>query len=107
MTDASKNGLWDWEGRIGRLQYFWVLLVTVVIAVPASIYLRLELERPNGPGGLFWLVLIAVVPLSYASLVAAIKRFHDIGKSGNYVLLTFIPLVNLAVGIYLSAPIEY
>jgi uncharacterized membrane protein YhaH (DUF805 family) len=41
------------------------------------------------------------VPYGYLMVVAGIRRLHDMDKSGWYLLLAFIPLVNFFVLLWL------
>lgn len=91
MTDIPKNGLWDWEGRIGRLKYFLILLAT---SLPIGF---LSMFAEHGA----WVVIILMLPMIYIQVLAVIKRFHDLCLTGWYALLTLIPFVNLAAGLYL------
>ena len=57
------------------------------------------MKRKSDGGALISLALIAwTLWVLFASLA---KRFHDIGKSGSYCLLVFIPLVGAIAAIAL------
>ena len=43
----------------------------------------------------------AIIALCVLSVMLVIRRWHDLGKSGWFTLLLFVPLANLFVGIYL------
>ena len=50
-------------------------------------------------------IVIAVfgfLPTVYVIFVAMVRRFHDLGRSGWWSLLALIPLVNLALLVYLA-----
>ncbi len=46
-------------------------------------------------------LFVLFIPVIIATLGLYVRRFHDLGKGGVYVLLTFIPFVNLIVLAYL------
>ncbi len=92
MTEIKNNGLWDWEGRIARLPYFLIVLATAVCGGILSV--------PLEHGASAWL-LVLLVPIFYISVLAAIKRSHDVGLSGWYWWLSLVPLANLIFGLYL------
>ena len=46
--------------------------------------------------------LIFIVPVAWIALANNVKRFHDLGKSGWWVLGLCIPIVNLLIAIYLG-----
>ena len=64
------------SGRASRSEYWWFALFCFIIGcIPVVNFLGLLLLLP--------------------SLAVGVRRMHDIGKSGLFVLLAFIPLVNL------------
>lgn len=65
----------DFSGRARRSEYWWFFLLNMILScIP---YL-----------GFVW-ALVAIIP----SWAVAVRRLHDIGRSGWYLLLGFIPLV--------------
>ena len=75
------------RGRINRLKYIALTLPSVVLGA--------ALEQASRVAGIDAPMFLIVGVLSYVALCAAIKRFHDLDKSGYLVLLGLIPLVNL------------
>ena len=92
MTDIPRNGLWDWEGRIARLPYF---LITLVTSVAGGILTAL-IDR-----GASALLFVPLAPIIYINVLALIKRLHDLGLSGWYGLVGLVPLVNFVFTLYL------
>ena len=89
------------KGRSRRSEYWWIQLFLVLtnLAV-AAIDLALmngDVERfiANGGGGIVGLVwiLVTIVP----ALAVLVRRLHDSGKSGWWVLIGFVPLVGAIV----------
>lgn len=82
------------DGRSGRPEFWWWMLAYVVGYILVS-----AVGRIVGMGGflewIYWLAL--VVP----TVAVGIRRFHDIGKPAIWVILLFIPLVNLIVALLL------
>ena len=80
--------LFKFEGRINRAK-FWVgtaiswLLVIVAVAIAAAI---------GGTIG-FLIAGVTYVALVWIGLAVSIKRWHDRGKSGWWVLIAFVPLI--------------
>lgn len=80
----------DFEGRTGR-QAFWmyvliywvVLIVASVVNETAALLLSLALFIPN--------------------LAITARRLHDVGKSGWWMLITFVPIIGIIVLIVFNA----
>jgi uncharacterized membrane protein YhaH (DUF805 family) len=70
------------EGRASRSEYWWFFLFNIVLTIIAQV-INVKL------GGLVSLLLLL------PGISAAVRRMHDIGKSGFYLLLGLIPLVGL------------
>lgn len=96
---AKPNGLYEYLGRIGRLEYFWTTLITNLILFALSFFLAKAESTDFGVG--FWLAILVMIQTVYVSFAAGIKRCHDLGKSGWLYLLAFVPIVNVALGLYL------
>ncbi|HWV35373.1 MAG TPA: DUF805 domain-containing protein [Thermomicrobiales bacterium] len=71
------------SGRIGR-QTFWF---SVLIVLGLSIVVAILYSINKGVG------IVAYLPLMWISLVTSVKRWHDRGKSGLWVLISLIPVV--------------
>ena len=80
FSEAVKSGFkkyWRIRGRANRVEYWmWWLFVLIATAFV----------------GIGWLMLpVLIIP----TLCMTVRRLHDIGKSGWWVLITPIPLVNI------------
>lgn len=94
--------LWSYEGRIGRGR-FWlgVLLVILMsmgigilaglLGIPIHDASRYQAEEFGAIGALF--AFAAAALLLYSQLAIYVKRFHDRGKSGWWVLIAFVPVI--------------
>jgi uncharacterized membrane protein YhaH (DUF805 family) len=91
------------SNRIGGLELlFWSVVPVAVSSIVAGVIvavrpaIRGRLQYPvNGP---FAIVLIVV---SIVVLKSAVSRFHDLGWPGWLVLLLFVPLLDIAVFLFL------
>ncbi|WP_114950795.1 DUF805 domain-containing protein [Sphingosinicella terrae] len=96
----------EFSGRSRRKEYWlWVLFVLVAYFVLMYVDAALGLGGTadsyaeggsagfNMSGG--WLTMIFALAVFIPGLAVSIRRLHDIGKSGWFVLLAFVPLVNL------------
>ena len=100
------------SGRIGRWHYFFGGLVLGLVACAAIIASIFLVGFSSGFFGLrsdwgAYLVvgllcfIVVMIPLFIVSVGMSIRRFHDLGKSGWWFLLSFIPYVSVGVSIYL------
>ena len=80
----------DFKGRAGRPEFWWFVLFQFLVMGVAS----LLGDVVNGLAGLALLL---------PSLAVNARRLHDVGRSGWWLLLWFIPLVGLVVLVYWCA----
>ncbi len=80
----------DFKGRAGRPEFWWFILATIVGSLVLSMVSVLL-------SNVFSLALL--VP----TLAVGARRLHDTGKSGWWQLVLLVPLVGIAVMIYLQA----
>lgn len=109
--------LFSFKGRIGRGQFWLGVLVTFLLTLGAGIVLEaLEPARELADTGFpspkkaapsipqVVLVLAYLVLSGWISIAVAVKRFHDLGRSGWWYLIVLIPFVgSLLVLIWLGA----
>ena len=81
----------QFSGRARRAEYwFWVLFYALVTIVAGVLDVAIA-----GISGIGVIGLIASLVLALPSLAVTVRRFHDIDKSGWWMLVMFIPLVGL------------
>ena len=90
--------LWSSEGRIGRMQYFLRLVLSTLIVVVVSVLIMFINEQ----AGLV-VYYILIIPTAVFQIIQAIKRLHDMGKSGAYCWLFIVPLANVVAALILIA----
>lgn len=85
----------DFKGRARRKEYWMFVLFNWIFAITFGIIDITVIDlSPLGYGILHPLYcLIMVVP----SIAVAVRRLHDIGKSGWYYLIFLIPLVGAII----------
>ncbi len=85
------------KGRSRRSEYWWIQLFLVLTNLAVAgidlVLMNGDVERfiANGGGGIVGLIwiLVTIVP----ALAVLVRRLHDTGKSGWWVLIGFVPLV--------------
>lgn len=76
----------DFSGRARRSEYWFWILFTILVDIVTGIV--------DGVIGTYPLLyVLAAVALLLPTLAAGIRRLHDTGRSGWYVLMGLIPLV--------------
>ena len=89
----------EFTGRTRRKEYWsFVLLLFVVSLVIGFIEGMLGLSGMVGTyGPLSWLfLLIVLIP----SIAVGVRRFHDLGKSGWWILIGIVPILGALVLIF-------
>lgn len=99
FTEAIRSGFQNYvtfSGRARRAEYWWWTLFYILMSVVAAFadYALASSSRLPLVGLIFFLVAM----LPYLSV--AVRRFHDIGKSGWWVLIPLIPLVGSLLFLY-------
>lgn len=82
----------DFIGRARRKEYWMFVLFNMIFSVIAMILdniLGIAMEG-IGYGPLYGIYLLAII---LPSLAVAVRRLHDIGKSGWMILISLIPLI--------------
>src|SRR5690348_18515452 len=82
--------LFSRQGRIGRANYWLGIGVTVPLAL-----LQIYIDRTYGESGELAPVLIGLalgLLNLWINICVALKRYHDRGKSGWWILICLIPL---------------
>ena len=87
MTNYSEL-LFTFDGRINRAP-FWsgVIIVLALEMVVVSMMLTIRTTAIMGLGFILLLVLL------WPAFALTVKRFHDRGKSGWWVLMWFVPII--------------
>ena len=80
--------LFSFEGRINRAK-FW-LGVAIIYVVP---WLFFILAAATNSSFLYILAGLIVILSIWPGLAVSIKRWHDRGKSGWWILIGFVPLI--------------
>lgn len=82
----------NFQGRARRSEYWWFYLFYIIVAVVFQVIMTTVSESF---GGLLYLVFVlgSFLPM----LAVSVRRLHDTGKSGWWVLLGLIPILGAIV----------
>ena len=100
--EGIKEMFFRWDNRLNRKRFIMrqlaILIFSTLVCVALGFFLAMNgVDRPTA----FRIIHLATVPLMPIGLMLDIRRFHDLDKSGWFVLLLFVPLLNVAVILYL------
>lgn len=85
------------KGRATRSEYWLFTLVNVIVVLGlAGMAIEAKIDWLINVAGLYWLATI--IP----SFSVAVRRLHDTGRSGWFLLLSFIPIVGVYVFIIMT-----
>lgn len=84
---------WQWlllqfDGRINRAKY-WIGVAAIVVIEIVVLVIALIINS----GAIWVLAYLLLFALIWPALAISIKRWHDRGKSGWWVLIGLIPLI--------------
>ena len=92
------------EGRINRLRYLkYMLILALSLGLAKFVTSCMATFLTGDPNG----TLVMMLTLMWALIAGAgnvmliIRRLHDLGRSGYFIILTFIPFINIIFSIYL------
>ena len=77
----------NFSGRASRSEYWWFVLFTVILNIAIGIIFCWSENTLNIVSGLVGLALLR------PGLGLCVRRLHDIGKSGWWLLIALIPVV--------------
>lgn len=82
----------QFSGRSGRSEYWYFFLFNFIFLIAATFADNLLgiADAASGAGPLYFLYVLA---LFIPGLAAAVRRLHDVNKSGAYIFILFIPFV--------------
>ena len=87
VTRAIQKNYCNFDGRASRSEFWWYFLFTFILGVVMTIAFHWNPTVLNVvTGAVNLLLLLPGIGLS-------VRRLHDIGKSGWWLLLAFIPII--------------
>jgi uncharacterized membrane protein YhaH (DUF805 family) len=82
----------EFTGRSRRKEYWMFFLLNIVVSLVAS-----AIDGVLGMSSMFYVygpvTVLAFLALIVPGIAVSIRRLHDTGRSGWWVLLAFIPLI--------------
>ncbi len=97
FLDTVKNKYAQFDGRARRSEYWYFALFNFLISIVAGI-IDAVLTSVLGFGFIGAIVSLALL---VPGIAVAVRRLHDVGKSGWFLLIALVPLLGLIYLIYL------
>lgn len=106
-TDLARNGndaqvkprIFALSGRIGRLRLLAYSLVSSLVFIFIGSILAAVLTPVSLSAGMFAYAVMVLLSGIYGCALY-VRRLNDLGQSGLWVLLLFVPILNLGLVIY-------
>jgi len=89
----------DFNGRARRKEYWmfalFVFVIYIGLAIAGGLLMGVINHASHGVGGLVFLApaYLFILAMIIPSLSVAVRRLHDTGKSGWWLLIGFVPFV--------------
>lgn len=100
-VSSGFNRYFEFSGRSARSEYWWWTLFVVLVNVTFNMLMSAGLSDSAQ-----MIVVAVVLVFSVATLVpglaVSIRRLHDVGRSGWWMLLLLIPLIGMLVLLYFA-----
>ncbi len=88
------------EGRATRSEYWWFALAYVTLLFCALIADGI-LQTPIAYQWMRVFTFLIWLAMLVPSIAVGVRRFHDLGKSGWWILIGCVPLVGLVIQLYM------
>jgi len=101
------NLLFSFQGRVNRAKWWLTLIATdivgiILIAIVLSVLgggvtvdPATGTPKMSGGGAATAISIVIYIAMLWVSLSLSIRRYHDHGKPGWWVLLAFVPIANI------------
>ena len=103
-STVEQPGFWEsmfsFSGRSRRSRYWLTGIVYSVMYVVALFALVALMGRDENT--VQGIATILYIPLLWVSLANCSKRLHDLGKSATWIIVLFIPFINIGLAIYMG-----
>lgn len=93
-TDYIKQ-LFSFHGRVNRATYWGVTIILLLFMLITD-----PLIKTMPPSNIkVALILIIVVPFIWVNIAVQVKRWQDLGRSGLWFFINFIPVLGLIASV--------
>ena len=101
VSSVLLNKYATFSGRARRSEYWWwYLFVTIVFVVAGIIDRAVGLTYSDLTIGGGWIATIACIVFLIPNLAVAVRRLHDTGRTGWWLLIGLVPVIGFFVLLY-------
>ena len=94
FADRARE-FFSFDGRLGRQSYWLRALLLWGVNIAAAVSFAVAADAGIATVPLFLFAGVAYIVAFFGSLATTVKRLHDRGRSGWFMLIALIPLVGL------------
>lgn len=89
--------MFKFDGRIGRGTYWKYYVILLVGYLISAFFWAASIDSITGEprGGMMMLAILVWLALIPLSLSASIRRWHDLDKSGWWMLISLVPFIGV------------
>jgi uncharacterized membrane protein YhaH (DUF805 family) len=91
--------LFSFKGRTGRIEFWLVFIISVAIIAGLNFFSKPLLDKILSE----WMAVIAInamiIPVYWILIATEVRRFHDLGRSGYWVLIILIPYAGQVIAL--------
>jgi len=94
--NAIQNNYTNFSGRARRSEYWYFILFYYIISILAVVLdnlLGLAMEIGGIPLAYGWITIAVALAHFLPSIALVVRRLHDVGKSGWFYFIAFIPFI--------------
>ena len=101
VSSVLLNKYATFSGRARRSEYWWwYLFVTIVFVVAGILDRAVGLTYSDLTLGGGWIATIAGIVFLIPNLAVAVRRLHDTGRTGWWLLIGLVPVIGFFVLLY-------
>ncbi len=101
VSSVLLNKYATFSGRARRSEYWWwYLFVTIVFVVAGILDRAVGLTYSDVTLGGGWIATIAGIVFLVPNLAVAVRRLHDTGRTGWWLLIGLVPVIGFFVLLY-------
>jgi len=87
------------RGRASRSEYWYWTLFLFLFAIIAGLAIGTILDVINDPTSFDGLLTLLLLPLLLPTVALTMRRLHDVGMSGWFILVSFIPWIGFIAAV--------